>query len=178
MDWNNLITELENLSLFELGCLARAAWDLADDPQRIAQARALLKPGIEVEYWDSKGRQFVRALILELNRTTALLQNVEDKVRWTMPLIFIVPPNTEPIVPPAPRLPKSEWSVGDQVMFKDRQNQECIGTIEKLNPTRAKVRLNTGAIWNVHYQLLVPLHELKIKNVPILPNPQVPKILE
>ena len=170
MDWNALLSELDRLSLFELGCLGRALGNLSADPARIARARSLLRPGLEVEYWNSKKGDFTKAIVLELFRTSALVQHMKDQEQWTVHLSLIVPPDTKPILSPMPSSSRSEWRVGDLVGFKDRQNRERFGTIEKLNPRKAQVRLRSGEVWRVDYPLLVPIHELEKTVMPELPD--------
>jgi len=164
MDWNVLVAELEGLTLFELGSLRRLVSELCDDPKRVAQARIQLRPGMEVEYWHSQSRGYVKATVVELQRTTVLVQHVEDKEKWTIHLSLLAPPATTPVPRTVPSLPKSEWRVGDMVGFKDRQNRDRIGTIQKKNPRRAEIRLKNGDIWQVHYEYLVRIQELDAKN--------------
>lgn len=163
MDWKALLADLDQCSLFEVGCLARAAGDMIDDPVRVAKARSLFRPGLEVEYWDTRDKRFVKAIVLELLRTSAFLEHMDDKQRWRVHLSLIVPPDSKPVIPSTPSPAKSEWRVGDLVGFKDNQNRERVGVIEKLNPRRAQVRLKTGEIWRVGYSLLVRIHEFQEK---------------
>lgn len=161
MDWTNLVAALDQLSLFDLGCFERAIQSLSQDPARIARARSYLRPGIEVEYWCEKDHTFIKAVVVELHRSTALLEHVGDCQRWKVYYSQIVPPDASPLLPPASSLPKSEWRAGDLVSFKDKQNREHLGTIEKINPRRAHVRLKSGQIWRVDYALLARIHELR-----------------
>ncbi|MFO0968811.1 MAG: hypothetical protein U0793_24920 [Gemmataceae bacterium] len=168
MDWTDFLTQAANLSLFELGQLSRAVSELCDNPDRILQARARLRPGMEVGYFDHRSRRMIHSRILRLNRTCALLEEVDSGERWSVHYHNIK--TLEEAAPVLPAVsPKSEWRVGDLVSFKDRQNRDLIGRIEKLNPRTVSIIVKSGQRWRVGYAFLAPVHDVTAAREIILP---------
>lgn len=61
-------------------------------------------------------------------------------------------------------MPRSDFKVRDKVIFGTPNGEKTLGVIEKLNPTKAKVKTleergrdrPAGQVWNVPYNLLTP----------------------
>ncbi|NEV64457.1 hypothetical protein [Thiorhodococcus minor] len=98
--------------------------------------------------------------MLQINRTRALVEDLEDGKRWTIPFYLI---NLEgrdiDIAPTKPRgLDRNSVKVGDRVAFRDRRGEEHFGEVTKLNQKTAAVQV--GAVrWRVAYGLLAPVIE-------------------
>ncbi len=160
LDYQRVITEVAPASLFELYTLRAAISRLLDDPERIEQVRARLRPGMRVRYFDEAEYRLVEATVIELKRTRLLVENVHDQQRWS--ILFsavsldagdVAPPPDSPRPAPGP----FSWKVGDQVGFRDRQNREVYGRILSLNPKTATVLTSSGQRWRVAYSYLFPV---------------------
>ncbi|MCP5156059.1 MAG: hypothetical protein H6983_17945 [Ectothiorhodospiraceae bacterium] len=60
--------------------------------------------------------------------------------------------------PPSAGVGRDSLRVGDAVAFTGRDGQAQLGTVVKLNPRRAKVRVGP-TVWAVPYELLSPVIE-------------------
>src|SRR5215204_4905094 len=75
MDYTSVIDELRSASLFDLYRLRAALTLQLEDPARIDQVRARLRPGMAVTYFDEAQNRLVEARVRELHRTRLLVEN-------------------------------------------------------------------------------------------------------
>ncbi|MGB5833411.1 MAG: hypothetical protein WBG92_15645 [Thiohalocapsa sp.] len=158
MNYSAILESLNQASLFELYRLNAAISNQLDDPARIRAVKQALRLGQLVRWFNSDENRLVEALLLKTNRTRAVVQNVVDGKRWTIPfyLINLDGQDVEIAAQKHRVLDRNSLKVGDRVAFKDRQGQEQFGEVAKLNPKSATVLVGTMR-WRVAYSLLAPV---------------------
>ena len=161
MDYTAIIDELRAASLFDLFRLRAALTMQLEDPGRIEQVRARLRPGMNVSYFDEVQNRLVEASIIELRRTRLLVENRQDKKRWSIPFGAVnidgVETNIRAGVAEPQGLNRSRLKVGDRVGFRNRQNQDRYGQVMALNPKTATILTIDQQRWRVAYQFLFPV---------------------
>lgn len=160
MDYTSIIEGLRVASLFDLFRLRAALTMQLEDPGRIEQVRARLRPGMPITYFDEVQNRLVSASVIELRRTRLLIENQHDKERWSIPFgaVNIEEVETELSAAAAPQgLERSRLKVGDAVGFRDRQNQDRYGQVLALNPKTVTILTRDQQRWRVAYQFLFPV---------------------
>jgi hypothetical protein len=158
MNYNAVLEALNQASLFELHRLNAAIRNQLDDPARIQAAKQALRVGQILSWFDAQENRLVDARLLKMNRTRALVENLSDGKRWTIPfyLINLEGQDVEIAAQKRRTLDRNSLKVGDRVAFKDRRGQELFGQVLKLNPKTAAVQVGR-ARWRVAYSLLAPV---------------------
>ncbi|MFN0119050.1 MAG: hypothetical protein ACKV2V_00960, partial [Blastocatellia bacterium] len=97
MDYSAVVQALDAASLFDLYRLSRAIRQILEDPKRIAQVRAQLRPGMRVTWFDDKVNHLVEATVIELKRSSVLVENLQDKQQWSLryPLVNLAGVKTD-----------------------------------------------------------------------------------
>ena len=160
MDYTSIIEGLRVASLFDLFRLRAALTMQLEDPERIEQVRARLRPGMLITYFDEVQNRLVSASVIELRRTRLLIENQHDKERWSIPFgaVNIEEVETDLRAAAAPQgLERSRLKVGDAVGFRDRQNQDRYGQVLALNPKTVTILTRDQQRWRVAYQFLFPV---------------------
>ena len=160
MDYTFIISELRAASLFDLFRLQAAINLQLEDPQRIEQVRRRLRPGMKIRYFDETQNRLVEAAILELRRTRLLVKNLGDGKPWLIPFCAVSIDEVETDLRTAPghnALDRSSLKVGDQIGFRDRQNQDKYGQVIALNQKTATILTSDHQKWRVAYQFLFPV---------------------
>ncbi len=160
MDDTSIIEGLRVASLFDLFRLRAALTMQLEDPGRIEQVRARLRPGMLITYFDEVQNRLVSASVIELRRTRLLIENQHDKERWSIPFgaVNIEEVETDLRAAAAPQgLERSRLKVGDAVGFRDRQNQDRYGQVLALNPKTVTILTRDQQRWRVAYQFLFPV---------------------
>jgi len=160
MDYTSIIEGLRVASLFDLFRLRAALTMQLEDPGRIEQVRARLRPGMPITYFDEVQNRLVSASVIELRRTRLLIENQHDKERWSIPFgaVNIEEVETDLRTAAAPQgLERSRLKVGDAVGFRDRQNQDRYGQVLALNPKTVTILTRDQQRWRVAYQFLFPV---------------------
>jgi hypothetical protein len=154
MDFNLILTELQQASMFDLFRLQAAIGRLLDDPERLIAVKLALRPGMEITYFDEQRNRLVPARILKIRKTRAVIQDLETGKGWTIPLYMINIENQNTDIDTKPQsVDRLSLKVGDTVGFTGKDDEELFGTIIKLNPKRAKIQTENG-IWAVPYSML------------------------
>lgn len=154
MDYNLILSELQQASMFDLFRLHAAIGNLLDDPARLSAIKRTLKPGMEITYFHERGNRLIPARLHEVRKTRAVVQDLETGKRWTIPLYTINLENRDTgITPKQQGVDRLSLRIGDTAGFTGREGQELFGTIIKLNPKRAKIQTGDG-IWAVPYSML------------------------
>ena len=160
MDYTSIIEQLRVASLFDLFRLRAALTMHLEDPGRIEQLRARLRPGMPVSYFDEAQNRLVEASVIELRRTRLLVENRHDKERWSIPFgavnVDLVETDLRSAAEPQ-ALARSRLKVGDAVGFRDRQNQDKYGRVVALNQKTATILTSDNQKWRVAYPLLFPV---------------------
>ncbi|MES9901291.1 MAG: hypothetical protein ABW168_01250 [Sedimenticola sp.] len=154
MDFNLIISELNQASTFELFRLKAAIDNFLDDPARLAAIKRALHPGMEISYFDQRENRLIPARLQKIHKTRAEVEDLGGGKCWTIPLymINIEGTNTE-IAPQRNGVDRLSLQTGDPVGFTGRDGEELFGVIIKLNPKRAKIR-SGNTVWAVPYSML------------------------
>lgn len=162
MDYTFIIDELRSASLFDLFRLRAALSQQLEDPDRIALVRRRLRPGMLITYFDEAQNRLIEASVLELHRTRLLVENRQDKARWSIPFGAVNIDRVETdirAVAEQRAIDRSRLKVGDAVGFRDRQNQDKYGRVVGLNQKTATILAKDNQKWRVAYQFLFPVIE-------------------
>ncbi|MCK5664538.1 MAG: hypothetical protein KAI17_13695, partial [Thiotrichaceae bacterium] len=89
MEFNKILDELNQASLFELYRLNQAIWTQLEDPGRNKLAKRQLRAGQEISYFDSDENRLIEAVIINVKRTRALVRNKHDGKGWNIPFYQI-----------------------------------------------------------------------------------------
>ncbi len=160
MDYTLIIEQLRVASLFDLFRLRAALTMQLEDPGRIEQVRARLRPGMPVSYFDEVQNRLVEASVIELRRTRLLVENRHDQMRWSIPFGAVNVEGVETDLRGAAEpqvLDRSRLKVGDAIGFRDRQNQDRYGQVVALNQKTATILTSDQQRWRVAYQFLFPV---------------------
>lgn len=159
MDYDLLLTELRNASLFDLYRLQAAIGRLLDDPARQELAKRQLRPGMEIAYFYAPDNRLIPARVLQVRKSRVLVEEMETAKRWTIPVyMFNLQGEVPDIRPPRNGVDRLSLRIGDRVGFTCRDGRELMGRVTKLNPKRAKIDTSEG-VWNVPYSMLFPVIE-------------------
>lgn len=160
MNNSELIKQFEKLSLFELWRIQCVIDQLLEAPEKIASIKRALHPGMEISYFEKVINRTITAVVLNVNKTRALVLNKEDGKRWNIPFYML---NLEKVntnittTPTQGKYSKINFKVGDNVGWMSPTfGKETFGKIVKLNPKYARVILSDGRLWNVPYNMLIP----------------------
>ncbi|MCF6355926.1 MAG: hypothetical protein L3J26_12640 [Candidatus Polarisedimenticolaceae bacterium] len=154
MNYNLVLSELEQASTFELFRLQSAINTLLEDPARIAAIKHQLHPGMEISYFHGQENRLVSARLLEIRKTRAVIQEDGSSKRWTIPLYTInLEQSDTDLAPQKQGVDRLSLRIDDRVGFRGKHNEELFGAVIKLNPKRAKIRV-ADTIWSVPYSML------------------------
>lgn len=151
---NDFLSRLEQASLFELWRLRAVIDKCMEDPYRLMQVRAKLRLGQKISYFDPEENREIKGVITKIGKTRAWIRHVHDQKNWNIPFYMLnidcIPTDVKVGHKKVDRL---TLKVGDKVGFVNHRdnNKELYGTVVKLNPKTAGVRLNTGENWRVGY---------------------------
>lgn len=152
-----LLDALRNAPSLDLYELSLAIGQMLDDPHRILEVRRRLHLGAQVMYFDHRRRTLAPGRILQMQPTTATVQDDLTRAHSKLPYAAIVVDPAQhvdqaPRVRPQ-RVDVTEFKLGDTVSFTDKHLRERIGTITRLN-TKTCSLLCDGEQWRVSPGLL------------------------
>ncbi|NGZ05276.1 MAG: hypothetical protein G8237_02870 [Magnetococcales bacterium] len=157
MDYSAILQELQGATLFDLYRLKVGIEGMLDQPERLAQVKRHLHPGMVISYFNGrKNRQSV-AEVIDVQRTNVLVLDKTDGQRWNVPLHAVNLAGVDTDIHPHQgqnRLDKNQLRIGDSIGFHDRQNREQYGIIRQLNQKTVSIVTREGMRWRVSYGLL------------------------
>ncbi len=158
----DILSDLEKFTPYELSRLLVAVSSLLKNDSRLQRIRNSLKPGMHTSFFSRRENRVVPVTVKSVGKTKALLTRDDDKTSWFVPMEYINLDNLDIKTPPVTHkkgsVTKYDLKVGDTVGF-DLRGQEVFGVVKKLNPTRAKIVITSGAVWKVCYSSLFPVCE-------------------
>lgn len=179
MNYTEILTALNQASLFDLYRLHAAIGDQLNDPQRQAQVKRALRPGQALRWFNADENRLVTGRLLRINRTRAVVRGDEDGHDWTIPFFLIDLEGADTEIAPQTRqgLDRHSVKVGDRVAFRDREGRERFGEVLKRNPKTATVVVH-GRIgdqilptqWRVAYPLLSPVLDGEVGSGALTPH--------
>ena len=152
-----LIDALRIAPSIDLYQLSLAVSQMLNDPQRILEVRRHLHLGAHVMYFDHRRGTLAPGRVLQLQATTATVQDDITRTQWKLPYAAIVADpaqRAEHASQAPPRRPDATvFKLGDTVSFTDKHLRERIGTITRMN-TKTYSLLCDGEQWRVSPSLL------------------------
>jgi hypothetical protein len=163
MDYTKILEELNKGSLFDLYRLKVAINHQLGNPQRLYEIKKCLKRDQKISYFDDTENRLIEAQVLKIMRTRLLVQNIHDHEKWEIPLYYVNldEVNTDIINPSKEGLDKSQLKVGDMVGFQDKQNNDVVGKIIRLNQKTATIITEANTEWRVAYRYLHLIYDIE-----------------
>jgi len=158
MEFDKILDELNQASLFELYRLNQAIWTQLEDPGRNKFVKRQLQAGQEITYFDSEENKLIEAVIVSVKRTRALVKNKHDGKIWNIPFYQINIEGIDPDIKSDKKkgIDRKSLKVGEYVGFTDNDGHEVFGQVIKLNPKTAGVLVGKTR-WRVYYSSLSPV---------------------
>jgi len=154
VNYDLVLSELQQASSFELFRLQAAISTLLDDPDRLKAIKQQLRPGMDISYFHEQENRLKPAKLLEVRKTRAAIQDYTTNKRWSIPLYQINLENAETnLTPQREGVDRLSLRIDDRVGFRGKDNEEQFGTVIKLNPKRAKIKVG-DTLWSVPYAML------------------------
>jgi hypothetical protein len=156
MIFKEIMESLDKLSAYELRIIANTADKLIDNPDKLILIKNYLKPGMQIDYFCSTENREINAIIREVKKSYVSVVNTRDQKCCQVHFSNINLCSVDlkaPVNYKTGKVTQFNLSVGDSVGF-EHGGQELVGTVIKLNPKRAKIKLYTGKMWNVPYKFL------------------------
>jgi hypothetical protein len=163
MNIQDVFQALQSASDFELFRLRVAIDKLLEDPERNNALRKKLVVGMQLEYFDAVENRAIACEVIEIKRTRATVYDRNTERNCTLPFYFLNLDHvaTDLVVNNKKGMSKAELSIGSAVGFiSSKDNQEYNGRVEKLNPKRAVILVDSarGELrWTVPYSMLFPI---------------------
>ena len=163
MDYSKIIEELKKSSLFDLYRLSVAINQQLENPRRLSEIKKCLRSGQNISYFDDTENRLIEAKVIKLMRTRLLVENIDDQERWEIPFYYVNldEVNTDIIGSSRMGLDKSQLKVGDMVGFQDKQNNDVLGKIIRLNQKTATIKTSKNTEWRVGYELLYEVIDIE-----------------
>ncbi len=154
MNYDLVLSELQQASNFELFRLQAAINTLLDDPDRLNTIKQRQRPGMDISYFHEQENRLRSAKLLEVRKTRAAIQDTATNKHWSIPLYQINLENSDThLTPKRQGLDRLSLCIDDRVGFRGKDNEEQFGTVIKLNPKRAKIQVG-DTLWSVPYAML------------------------
>lgn len=134
---SRLLDALRNAPSLDLYELSLGLNQMLAEPRRILDVRRHLHLGAQVMYFDHRRGTLAPCRVLQLQATSATVQDLATHTRWKLPYAAIVADPAQRAeqanpVPPRP-VDTSAFKLGDTVGFTDKHLRERIGTITRIN---------------------------------------------
>jgi len=161
VNYDLVLSELQQASSFELFRLQAAISTLLDDPGRLNAIKQRLRPGMEISYFHEQENRLIPAKLLEVRKTRAAIQDCNTGKRWTIPLyqINLEGADTD-LASQRQGVDRLSLRIDDRVGFKGKNSEELFGTVIKLNPKRAKIKVG-DTLWSVPYAMLFSIIDVE-----------------
>lgn len=155
MNYSDVIKTLNSASAFELYRMRAAIDRVLDEPQWMQAVQARLKVGQAVQYFDPQANALKRGQVLEMRRKQAVVLDLDDAKRWIISYAAINLDGSDvQIREQKPQgLGRNEVALGDVLGFLDREQQQRIGKVIRLNDKTVTLQCDRGQ-WRVAYSFL------------------------
>ena len=161
MNYQDVLEALKNASAFDLYRLSCAIDREMDRPEHIVAVQRQIRPGQIIRYFDgSKNREF-EAKVTKFGRTRLHVEHVEDGQKWHIPYYMVNLGGVDVSVSQQGKnkaITANDLSIGQQIGFYGKDNQERSGVIERINQKSVSIRTETSR-WRVAYCYLFPVIE-------------------
>ena len=89
MNFDLMVSQLDQATAFDLYRLQAAVARLMEDPRRLDAIKRCLHPGMEASYFDARENRLFPVRILEIRRTRVVVEVLPGGERWAVPLFAI-----------------------------------------------------------------------------------------
>jgi hypothetical protein len=167
MQYNDVAENIENFSLFELWRIYCTISNALENNHKINVIRKMLQPDMNVAYFSKSDNTMIEAIVVRVNKTRALVRNIDSLTYTNVPFYMFNVDNIpihQNINPQAKIvLSKNNLKIGDKVGWhSNRSAQDFFGTVIKLNPKTAVIKLPDNQVWHVTYSLLFPIFDSEV----------------
>jgi hypothetical protein len=167
MDYNQLLTQLQNASLFDLYRLQTGIDEMLNQPERISAIKSRLKNKMQITYFTARENCLISATVEEIQRTRLTVRNIDDGMRCDIRFCMV---NIDEIGssnnPPQGQIDRNRPKVGDYLGFRDKKQLEQSGEILKLNKNTVTILTKFGTKLRVEYGSLFTLNGGADKQAP------------
>ncbi|TSJ87181.1 hypothetical protein [Chitinimonas sp. BJB300] len=156
MDFSALLKALNEASGFELFRLRVAIDRALEQPHWQVAIQRQLHIGQMIEFFDGQDNRLRTGRLVEMRRKQAVVELDEPtRVCWLIPYVSINVDGLDVSIREQPKrgLGRNEVAIGDMVGFRDRDHNEQVGRIVRLNDKTVTLRVD-GHQWRVAYELL------------------------
>jgi hypothetical protein len=169
VNYSDIVKALNQATGFDLYRLYVAIGKMLDEPKRITEVKRRLHAGDQVEYLDASENRIVKARLIKFQRTRVLIENLDDKARWSIPYCALNIYGAETTITENVKegLGRNEVSVGDYVGFFDREGKERYGQVTRLNQKTVSLDCG-GSKWRVAYSFLFKVVDLPDEQVDVV----------
>lgn len=153
MNFSEVINSLSSASAFDLYRMRAAIDRVLDDPRWMHSVQSRLRVGQEVKYFDPQDNVLKSGVVLEMRRKQAVV--VTSSRRWLISYAAINVDGVDVQIREnkAQGLGRNEVAIGDTVGFVDREKNQHIGKIVRLNDKTVTLQC-AGTQWRVAYAYL------------------------
>ena len=133
----DIIEAMKGLPLYDLHRVECYLYNKTDDPGLIREVKRMLHVGDKVKYYSREKNILIEAEVLELKRNRLLVRNYEDGAKWNILYAAVTfdqkEIKTTHFKSNEEKLTRSDLHVGQFVSFYDKEENETIGKVIKLN---------------------------------------------
>ena len=161
MNYRDVLEALKNASAFDLYRLSCAINREMNRPEHIIAVQRQIRIGQIIRYFDGSKNCEFEARVTKFGRTLLHVERVDDSQKWHIPYYMVNLDEVDVSVSQQGKnriITANDLSIGQQIGFYDKNNQERSGVIERINQKSVSVRTEAGR-WRVAYCYLFPVIE-------------------
>ena len=161
MNYREVLEVLKNASAFDLYRLSCAIDREMERPEHLVSVQRQLRLGQVIRYFDGNTNCEHEARVIKFGRTRLHIEHLEGGQKWRIPYYMVNLDGADVSVSQHDKnkeLTANDLSIGQQIGFYDRENQERSGVIERINQKSVSIRTETGR-WRVAYCYLFTVIE-------------------
>lgn len=153
MNFSEVIQSLNSASAFDLYRMRAAIDRVLDDPRWMQSVQSQLGVGQEIMYFDPQDNALKSGVVLEMRRKQAVV--ISNSRRWLVSYaaINVHAVDVQIREKKAQGLGRNEVAIGDTVGFVDRDKNQLIGKVIRLNDKSVSLQCG-GTQWRVAYAYL------------------------
>jgi hypothetical protein len=153
MNFSEVISSLSSASAFDLYRIRAAIDRVLDDPKWMKSVQSRLKVGQAVQYFDPQDNALKGGVVQEMRRKQAVV--ITDSRRWLISYSAINVDGVDVQIREnkTQGLGRNEVAIGDTLGFLDRDKNQRIGKVIRLNDKSVSLQCG-GTQWRVAYACL------------------------
>ena len=161
MNYRDILGTLKNASPFDLYRLSCAIDREMGRPEHIVAVQRQIRTGQVIRYFDGSENREFEARVTKFGRSLLYIERIEDGQKWRIPYYMVNLGGVDVSVSQQGKgkiITANDLSIGQQIGFYDKSNQERSGIIERINQKTVSIQTDTGR-WRVAYCYLFPVIE-------------------